>query len=34
MQRTLLSLILLAIFVAGVSVHDAVPAEEIRVWGW
>ncbi|RKU33967.1 hypothetical protein C6495_08890 [Candidatus Poribacteria bacterium] len=33
MQRTLLSLILLATFVAGVSVHDAVPAEEIRVWG-
>ena len=33
MQRTLLSLILLAIFVAGVSIHDAVPAEEIRVWG-
>lgn len=33
MQRILLSLILLATFVVGVIVHDAVPAEEIRVWG-
>lgn len=33
MQRMLLSLILLATFVVGVMVHDAVPAEEIRVWG-
>ena len=34
MQRILLSVILLATFVVGVIiVHDAVPAEEIRVWG-
>ena len=33
MQRMLLTLILLATFVVGVIVHDAVPAEEIRVWG-
>ena len=33
MQRILLALILLATFVVGVIVHDAVPAEEIRVWG-
>lgn len=33
MQRMLLSLILLATFVVAVIVHDAVPAEEIRVWG-
>lgn len=33
MQRILLSLILFATFVVGVIVHDAVPAEEIRVWG-
>ena len=33
MQRMLLTLILLATFVVAVMVHDAVPAEEIRVWG-
>ena len=33
MQRMLLTLILLATFVVAVIVHDAVPAEEIRVWG-
>lgn len=33
MERSLLSIVLLAVFVAAAFLHDAVPAEEIRVWG-
>lgn len=33
MKRSLLSIVLLAVFVAAAFLHDAVPAEEIRVWG-